>query len=184
MNSHEPMIPAAAPCEDRQFDLMELIDGALAPDEAARLQRHVGSCARCRAFVDEFGGTSRALAAALPRPVVSDDFDARLRARIAGLARTTRNDAAREWADREYREALDSLRRGLRWRTALNAIATAAVGGGVWFAVSDVAPSVWASLGLGVPAPLTMALALSALAIAAGAGFTRVLQRSTGSLLG
>jgi anti-sigma factor RsiW len=181
MNSHEPF---AVPCEDRAFELMELVDGALAPADAARLQQHLASCPRCRAFAREFARTSEALAAAVPHATVSADFDARLRARLAGLARDTRGGTARESVEREYREALDALRRGLRWRTALNAIATAAVGGGVWVATSTVAPSVWTSLGLGAPEPLTAALALSAVAIAAGAVLTRLMQRSPATLLG
>jgi anti-sigma factor RsiW len=185
MNSREqPLTAGAGPCEDRAFELMEFVDGALPADEAARQQRHVASCARCRAFVASLGQVSASLAAALPSPVVSAGFDQRLRARIAGLPRTARDEAALAGADHEYREALATLRHGLRWRTTLNAIATAAVAGGLWIALSDVAPSVSAALGLGASGPLATALALSAVAVAAGAGATRAFQRSGTSLLG
>jgi anti-sigma factor RsiW len=171
MNSHEPF---AVPCEDRAFELMELVDGALAPADAARLQQHLASCPRCRAFAREFARTSEALAAAVPHATVSADFDARLRARLAGLARDTRGGTARESVEREYREALDALRRGLRWRTALNAVAAASLAGGIVVAVNTVTPEVFASLGPSAPMAATFGLAASALA--ACIALTRMLR--------
>lgn len=174
MNSHEPFDSLAPPCEDRAFELMEFVDGALALADAARVQQHLASCARCRAFAGEFASTSEALAATVPHATVSADFDARLRARLAGLARNPRGTTALESVEREYREALDALRRGLRWRTALNAVATASLAGGTVVAVSSVTPEIFASLGPSAPMAATFGLVASALA--ACIALTRMLR--------
>jgi anti-sigma factor RsiW len=157
---------ALGPCEEFESDLVEFVDGALDPAQRAKVQRHLDGCPRCRAFAQDFGTVHASLAQALPRVELSADFDARLQARISDLTRNPAREAARVQAEREYRGALESLRRGLTWGTALNAVAMAAVGGGIVTALGDVAPRLLHALHV---APLTnevTSLGIGGLAVA------------------
>ena len=98
----------------------------------------------------------------------SADFDARLQARIATLARARNPEAARARVEQEYRGAMSALRRGLAWRTALNAIATASVGGSVAVGVMTALPAVSNALGLGLTLDQTWTFGMGVIALAAG----------------
>ena len=146
--SHSPIGAHLGACEDHEFDLVEWVDAKLEPDRAAAVQRHLLTCARCRAFVDDLRAVDASLAAALPRPALSPGFDARLGERLATLRRPPAREAARAAAEDEYRSLLGTLRRGLSWRTGLNALATASACGGVVTLLVSTGPTVLGSLGI------------------------------------
>ncbi len=81
-------------------DLTALLDGALAPDQAARVRDHLAGCAACRAQEARLRGAVAALSALPPAPDLPPFFGARLEARL-----------------REER----SRPRGLRWLAGLAA---------------------------------------------------------------
>jgi anti-sigma factor RsiW len=130
----------ASSCDEREFELAELIDGTLPADRETELRSHLSGCARCRAFLRDLQDVDHELADALPCSPLAEDFDARLASRIAGLERTPARDVARAEADREYRGTLDALKRGLRVQTALNALAAASVAGGLVVGMSSAGP--------------------------------------------
>lgn len=171
------------PCEEHEFELVEWLDGDLAPDRAVAVRRHVAGCARCRAFAREMQAIDAALASALPRVQLAADFESRLHARIGGLRRTVPKDVALAAAAKEYESVLRTLRRGLTWRTALNAGAAAAVGGGVALGFGPLAPGWFESLRafaplLGVAGPY-----VTAIAVAGGLAAPFLLRRLSGSPL-
>ena len=49
MNPDRAFAPLG-PCEDYEFDLVESIDGAAAPERRAMVEHHLQTCGRCRAF--------------------------------------------------------------------------------------------------------------------------------------
>ena len=157
------------PCEDYEFDLVEWIDGALPAERAHVVRRHLDSCARCRAFERQMRAIDASLDAALPRVRLSAGFDERLQARIAKVARARSPEGARFRAEQDYRGAMAELRRGLAWRTALNALATASVVGSVAVGVMTALPQVSHALGLGLSLGQTWSFGIGALAVAAGA---------------
>ena len=161
------------PCEDYEFDLVEWIDGALAPERAQVVRRHLESCARCRAFERQMRAMDASLHAALPRVQLSPDFDARLQARIAKLALARNPDAARARVEQDYRGAMAALRRGLAWRATLNAVALASVVGSVTVGVMTALPHVSQALGLGLSLDQAWSFGVGALAVLAGAIATR-----------
>lgn len=165
------------PCEDYEFELAEFVDGALDAAGQERVRRHLEGCARCRAFVHEFAAVHASLGQALPRVRLSPDFDARLQSRIAELQRTPAREAALARAEQEYRGALASLRKGLTWGAALNALATAAVGGGLVTAAGSVAPRVLQALHVESLSPDVLTLGCGALAVLVTAVAARSLAR-------
>lgn len=159
------------PCEDYEFELADLVDGTLAPERISAVRGHLEGCARCRVFVQTSRELDHALVAAMPRVQLSPDFDARLRERIAAVTRRVPKEVALARAENEYVAALRTLRDGLRWRTALNAVAGAAVGAGVLVGIGDALPSVLASLGVPALTPVTgmgAGLSIAAACIVAG----------------
>lgn len=167
MNADRAYSPLG-PCEGYEFDLVEYVDAACSPERRATIRRHLESCGRCRAFVHGMSAVSESLARALPHVELSADFDAKLRDRIAGLARSAGRAAARVNAEQEYRGALASLRRGLTWNAALDALATAAVGGGLVTAAAAIAPRVLPALDLAHVSPATLSLGIGAAGLLAG----------------
>jgi len=69
---NDPTLPRA--CADYEHDLVDLHDGALAPEQARTVRLHVERCARCRAWVQTFAALDAQLAAGLPRPALSANF--------------------------------------------------------------------------------------------------------------
>jgi anti-sigma factor RsiW len=68
-------------------DLTALLDGALPPDRATEVERHLATCDVCRAERDRLSGALALLAALPPAPAPSPTFEARLSARLAREAR-------------------------------------------------------------------------------------------------
>jgi hypothetical protein len=128
------------PCAEWEHEIVELAEGALAPERADALGVHLKSCARCRDWQSTWLAVDATLAAALPHPVPSPGFDRALYARIAALTARDRG-ALRAAAEREYAWLSDSLRRGLGLRTLGNGLASAAVAGtALWLAQGPLAP--------------------------------------------
>jgi anti-sigma factor RsiW len=115
------------PCADYEHDLVELHDGALGPERARVIRLHLESCARCRAWAEEFAAVDAGLEAALPRPALAPGFEARLEARLAGLTRQNGRGARREAVELEHDSLVESLRRGARVRATVSAVGWAGV---------------------------------------------------------
>jgi anti-sigma factor RsiW len=115
------------PCADYEHDLVELVEGSLGPERARVIRLHVESCARCRAWQAEFAAFDAGLAAALPGPALSADFERRLQARIAVLAQPVNRTDLRARADREHERLVEALRRGARRHALLDGIGSAAI---------------------------------------------------------
>ncbi|MGI9246453.1 MAG: anti-sigma factor family protein, partial [Steroidobacteraceae bacterium] len=90
------------PCEDREFELMEYVDGA-APTTAG-LERHLEACGPCRAFVAELTALTGSLRQTLPPPALAADFDAKLRERIGRLTRSSARLEALAAEERAFAE--------------------------------------------------------------------------------
>ena len=163
------------PCEDYEFDLVELIDGTLAPERASAVRRHLQSCARCRAFAARIRDVDTSLVDALPRVQLSGDFDARLRDRIGQLARAVPRESMRAAAETEYRSILRTLRRGMVLRSALNVAVAGALGAGAAVALKSTAPALLQAYELWQP----MVSYVTALAVACGLAAPFILRRST-----
>lgn len=114
------------PCAEYEHEIVDLQDGELPAGRARAVAAHLDACARCRAWAEELAALDARLAAALPRPALSPEFDARLHARIASLAAPARRGELRSRLEREHDSMLDALRRGARRRAALEAAAAAA----------------------------------------------------------
>jgi len=110
------------PCADYEHDLVELHDGALPPERASVVRLHVAQCARCRDWAQAFAALDARLAADLPQPRLSADFDARLQERLVALTRPDVRGDLRNAAEREHDSLVDSLRRGARRNAVLGAI--------------------------------------------------------------
>ena len=172
------------PCEEYEVELVEWIDGALAPDRANAVQRHLDGCARCRAFERRMRAVDESLAEALPRVQLSPGFEARLEARIAQVSRSQSPESARARAEQEYRGAMTALRRGLAWRTALNAVATSSVIGVLALGIMTTLPYVSNALGLGLPLQQTWTFGVGAIALAGGMLVARGVRQGVPSLFG
>jgi anti-sigma factor RsiW len=110
------------PCADYEHDLVDLHDGALAPDRAGVVRRHLEACPRCRDWHAEFAILEARLAADLPRPELSPTFDAKLQQRLAALARPPVRSDLRVALVQEHDSLIDTLRRSARRRAVLGAI--------------------------------------------------------------
>lgn len=177
MNQHpHDYALSLGPCTDYEFDLVDLLEGALEPGRVGTVRHHLAQCTRCRAYASALGELDAALAEALPRPALSPAFDARLREQIAQLTQAPDRADALATAEREHEWMLQNLGRGLNWRTALNAAALGSVVGGVIVGLDSVAPGLLQSLGLVGPrmsATLTFSIALGAVFAVCGAVFAR-----------
>ena len=185
MNQHpHDYALSLGPCPDYEYDLAELLEGSLEASRAGAVQHHMAQCSRCRAYALALGELDAVLAAALPRPALSPEFDAHLRERIAELTQAPNRTAALAAAEREYASLQRNLGRGLGWRTVLNAAALASVVGGGVVGFDSVAPELLQSFGLTGPdtsATLTFSILLGAVFAACGAVFARRL--AGGSIL-
>ncbi len=182
-NPHDYAL-SLGPCPDYEFDLVELQEGLLESGRAGAVQHHLAQCSRCRAYALAVGELDAALADAMPRPVLSPDFDARLQERIAELKRVPDRTAALAAAEHEHQWMLRNLGRGLGWRTVLNAAALGSVVGGIVVGFDSVAPELLQSFGLvgpGISATLAFAIALGAVFAVCGAVFAR--RPAGGSML-
>jgi anti-sigma factor RsiW len=112
------------PCADYEHDLVELNDGALPPGRTRVVQLHLAECARCRAWAADFAALDARLAAGLPQPVLSAQFDSRLRERIASLTRPATRSDLRAQAEHEHDSLVAALERAARRRAVLGAAAS------------------------------------------------------------
>ena len=87
-------------------DLTALADGALSPERADEVRRHLAGCERCRALHARIAGAVAALSGLPPPPEPSPWFAVRLEARLASEASRRRGPLA----------ALSTL--AWRWRIA------------------------------------------------------------------
>jgi predicted anti-sigma-YlaC factor YlaD len=171
------------PCEDFEFDLVERSEGALDPARALIVQQHLEHCSRCRAHAAALAELDAALAGALPRPQLSQEFDARLEARIAALRQVPNRAAAIADAEQEHQQMLLRLGRGVTWRTLLNAVALGSVAGGVMLGLDSFAPGLLRSLDLvpaGISASAAFSIVLGVVFLVSGVIFAR---RPGGTLL-
>jgi anti-sigma factor RsiW len=109
-------------CADYEHDLVELHDGSLPLERARAVHRHVEHCARCRDWAQAFAALDAQLAADLPQPRLSADFDARLHERLVALNRPEVRGDLRNAVEREHDSLVDGLRRGARRNALLGAI--------------------------------------------------------------
>jgi anti-sigma factor RsiW len=179
MNDSDLAYASLGPCEEYEFDLVELVDGALTGDRAAHVQRHLEGCGRCRAFVTEVRAIDASLASTLPRVELSADFEARLHGRIAQLSCAVPKEAARAAAEAEFRAGLHELRRSFTRRAALLTVGCVAAAAVLASILEKYAPSLL-SLADGLTALNgPMGLGVAGVAVAAGLLMPRLLQRSS-----
>jgi hypothetical protein len=123
--------PGSGPCADYEFEIAELLDGALPPERARIVSLHLTSCVRCRMWRDRYAAIDRQLAGSIVAPALAGDLASRVRARIAASAPGT-DGAQREAIEREYTHEIEQLQRGWKLPAALNAVGAAAVAGCVY----------------------------------------------------
>lgn len=123
MNDLNPL----PPCADYEYEIVEFVEGSLAPDKVRTVRAHLESCARCRNWQSSYAEVDARLAAALPRPALSADFASRLQARLGSESRRMPRNDVRSAADAEYLRALEALRRGARSNAVLAGLAVAVV---------------------------------------------------------
>jgi anti-sigma factor RsiW len=126
------------PCADYEHDLVELTDGALSAERAGTVRAHLAQCARCQAWVDGFAALDARLAAALPEPTLSPQFDARLRERIATLSRPATRGDLRARLEREHDALVGTLQQAARRRAVLGAAGSVAASLCMLAAMRDV----------------------------------------------
>jgi len=127
------------PCADYEHDLVELHDGALPLERAGVVRLHVAQCARCRDWAQAFASLDARLAADLPRPELSADFEARLHGRLAALSRSAARDRPGTLElEHEHDALLAALRRSARRNALLGAIGWAAATACVFIAARDL----------------------------------------------
>lgn len=78
-------------------DLTAFLDGALAPDAAARVREHLAGCAACRAQEAHLRGAVAALSALPPAPELPAFFGARLEARLREERSRSRTPGPVRW---------------------------------------------------------------------------------------
>lgn len=115
------------PCAEYEHDLVDLLEGSLGPERARVIRLHVAACPRCRDWQAEFAALDASLAAAMPRPRLSAEFEDRLQERLAAIERPARRSELRTTVDREYERLLEALGRGVRRHVLLDAIGSVAV---------------------------------------------------------
>ena len=126
------------PCADYEHDLVELTDGALPPERDGMVRAHLAQCTRCRAWADGFAALDAQLAAALPQPALSPQFDARLRERIATLSRPAMRGELRARLEFEHDALLGTLQQAARRRAVLGAAGSVAASLCMLVAMRDV----------------------------------------------
>jgi len=125
-------------CADYEHDLVDLHDGALAPEQARTVRLHVERCARCRAWVQTFAALDAQLAAGLPRPALSANFDAQLQERLTALSKPVVRGDLHSALESEHDSLVATLRRGARRSAMLGAIGSAAVTACVLFVARNL----------------------------------------------
>ena len=156
--------PGSGPCDDYEFEIAELLDGALAPERARIVSLHLTSCVRCRAWRDRYAAVDRQLSAAIVAPPLSADFASRLEGRLAAETRAI-NGTRREAIEREHSHELELLQRGWKIPAVLNGIAAAAVSACLYVAWRSYSIEYDVNIILGTPSSLTAYSLLSTVAV-------------------
>lgn len=99
--------------------LLDWIEGNLDAAEAARFEAHCAGCAICEQQLHDLAQLDISLRATLPPIALDESFDRRLFARIDALDEGQRV-AARQRAEREFQQNLQSLARG--WKRTLGLV--------------------------------------------------------------
>ena len=115
-------------CAGYEFEIVELHEGVLGPDDTRRVRMHLEACACCRDWQARYALLDSTLAREQPRPALQADFGAKLRARIARLADPDARRAQRAAAESEYDWMLRSLKRRLTRQALVAAAAGVATG--------------------------------------------------------
>jgi len=126
------------PCADYEHDLMELGDGALPPERSRIVQLHLAGCARCGAWAADLAALDARLAAGLPQPALSAQFESRLRERITSLSQDAARGSRRAQIELEHDSIVGALERAARRRAFLGAVASVTATLGVLYAMRDV----------------------------------------------
>jgi hypothetical protein len=165
MNEPNPL----PPCAEFEHELVELDEGSLTPERARTVRAHAESCARCRDWAAAFARLDSGLEAAMPRPSLSPDFEARLKERLAAETHRTPRSELRTSADTEYRRMMEALRSRARRNALLAGAAAVAAAIGALVVVPAVWPVAGASLAALDPVRLATASAAVGAAIALAA---------------
>lgn len=163
------------PCADYEHELVELSDGELSPERARIVRLHMQQCLRCRSWAAEFAALDARLAAELPRPALSPDFESRLRERLSTLTAPASRGELRARIELEHDSLIESLRKVTWRRGLLGAIGSAAATLGVlaaakgllaqgpgWMSLLGEGPERWVGMGAMGAAIAVAALAWSA----------------------
>lgn len=126
------------PCAEYEHDLVDLLEGSLGPERARLIRQHAATCPRCRAWQAEYAALDDRLADAMPRPVLSADFERVLQARLATLAPPATRGDLRETEDREHQRLIRALQLGARRHALLDGIGSAAVAASALAAASGL----------------------------------------------
>jgi len=113
------------PCADYEHELLDLHDGVLDSERARTVRDHLGHCARCSTWQAQFAALDARLAAELPRPQLSQAFNARLQERLTALTRPPARGDLRASIEREHDGLLVALQSAARRRAVLGAIGAA-----------------------------------------------------------
>ena len=154
--------PGSGPCDDYEFEIAELLDGALAPERARIVSLHLTSCVRCRAWRDRYAAVDRQLSETIVAPPLPADFASRLEGRLVAETRAV-NGTRRAAIEREYSHELELLQRGWKIPAVLNGIAAAAVSGVLYVAWRSYSLE-HANIVLDAPSSLTVYSLFSVLA--------------------
>jgi anti-sigma factor RsiW len=59
-----PIVPGGISCREVVEIVSDYLEGALAPEERARLETHLAACEPCRTYIEQIRATRRLVAAA------------------------------------------------------------------------------------------------------------------------
>lgn len=99
--------------------LLGWIEGELDAAQSAQFEAHRAGCAICRQQINDLAQLDGSLCAALPPLALDESFDRRVFARIDAMDDGQRS-AARQRAEREFQQNLQSLARG--WKRTLGLV--------------------------------------------------------------
>jgi anti-sigma factor RsiW len=115
------------PCAGYEFEIVDLHEGALGPEQAGHVRAHIEGCARCRDWQAQYAALDAALARELPRPALPAGFSAKLEERLKELVDPATRRNLRAVVEREHDWMVQALKRSARRRAILGAAAGATV---------------------------------------------------------
>lgn len=114
------------PCAGYEHDIVDLFEASLAPERARATRLHLQACARCRAWESDYRALDARLANAVPRVVLSSDFERRLKERLAASS-ASRARSAGPVPAADHERLIEALGRNARRHALLDAIGSVAV---------------------------------------------------------